>query len=136
MNWSKAVIAGIVGGIVLNVYDFIMHVLILGNTYQTHTEVFRQDANTLWFILIDFLLAIAAALFFAKSRSAWSAGVKGGVTFGFWLGLIAFLATFFNPLLFEGFPYFLTWCWGSITFIGWLIFGAVAAAIYKEAPAA
>jgi hypothetical protein len=56
---------------------------------------------------------------------------KGGMTFGFWLGLVAFFATFYNPLIFQGFPYFLSWCWGAITLIGWLVYGAIVGAMYK-----
>ncbi len=131
MQWSKAIIAGAVGGVANAVYSFIMHGLIMGNTYQSRPEVFRQDTNPVWYPIVAILLGVVAGLFFARSRSAWSAGVKGGVNFGLWLGLVGFAATFYDPLIFAGFPYFLTWCWGAITLIGWLVYGAVAGAMYK-----
>ncbi len=131
MNLNKALIAGLVGGIVLAVYDFIMHGLIMASTYSKYVAVFRKDAPMYWFPILAILLAIAAALFFAKSRGSWEAGAKGGMMFGFWIGLLAFLAQFYNPLIFNGFPYFLSWCWGAINLIGWVIAGAVIGAMYK-----
>jgi len=37
-----------------------------------------------------------------------------------------------NPLVLEGFPYFLSWCWGAITMIDSVILGAVLGAMYKS----
>ncbi|MFQ6116617.1 MAG: hypothetical protein ACE5NG_21390 [bacterium] len=136
MNWTKALVAGVVGGLVVGVYNFLVHGFIMGRTYQVRPEVFRADASFIWFFVVAVVVGIAGAFLFAKSRSSWSAGVQGGVTFGFWVGLVAFFAQFYNPLVFQGFPYFLTWCWAGITLIGWLIFGAVVAVMYKEAAAA
>ena len=136
MNWGRAVIAGAVGGFVLGVYNFLVHGFIMRRTYESRPEVFRADSSPVWFFVVVIVVGIAGALLFAKSRSSWSAGLKGGVTFGFWVGLIAFFVQFYNPLIFAGFPYSLSWFWGGITLIGWIIFGAVASAIYKEAAAA
>ena len=132
MDWSKAAIAGFVAGVVRAIYDYGMYCLIMRGTYHAHEEVFRQQANYVFYPIIEILIAVAAGLFFARSYSAWKPGVKGGLTFGFWIGIITFFTTFFIPLVFKGFPYFLTWCWASIGFIGWLLFGAVVATIYKE----
>jgi len=131
MNWSKAVTAGAAGGVVLAVYEFIMHGVIMGNTYRSMPNVFRQDTNPMWFPVVAIVMSITAALLFARSRSAWGAGAKGGMTFGFFLGLVAFASMFYTPLVQVGFPYYLTWCWGSISLIGWVIFGAVAGSLYK-----
>ncbi|MDZ7290379.1 MAG: hypothetical protein ONB44_11870 [candidate division KSB1 bacterium] len=134
MQWSKAIIAGVVGGIVNAVYGFLLHGLVMGKTYQKYA-VFRTDANVIWFIIIPILLGVVGALFFAKSRASWSAGMKGGITFGFWIGLIGFVANFYTPLMYAGFPYFLTWCTGTIMLIGWMVYGAVIGAMYKTATA-
>ncbi|MFQ5751853.1 MAG: hypothetical protein ACE5HI_07635, partial [bacterium] len=127
MNWTKAVIAGVVGGIVVNIYAFLVHGFIMRATYEKY-EVFgvAPAPSPVWFFVVAIVVGIFGAIVFAKSRSAWGAGVKGGVNFGFWFGLVAFFAQFYNPLVIKGFPYFLSWCWGGITLIGWLIFGAIA----------
>lgn len=132
MNWTKALIAGVVGGIVVNIYDFVMHGIIMGNTYREYSTVFTQEqANPVWFFVVAIFIGIFGAVLFAKTRNSWAPGAKGGMTFGFFVGLIAFFAQFYSPLVIEGFPYYLAWCWGGITLIGWLIFGAVFGLIVK-----
>jgi hypothetical protein len=133
MQWSKVLIAGAVGGVVNAVYGFVMHALIMGNTYSRYApEVFRQDGSGMaWFITLPIVLGLVGAAFFAKSRSAWAAGPKGGAMFGFWVGLIGFIANFYTPLIYTGYPYYLTWCTGSILLIGWVVVGAVIGAMYK-----
>ncbi len=132
MNWTKALLTGVVGGIVVCIYNFLVHGFIMGATY-TKYPVFRQGASPIWFFVVAIVVAIPAAVIFAKSRSSWAAGIKGGIIFGFWLGLVSFFAQFYNPLVFSGFPYYLSWCWGGIIIIGWMLFGVIAGLIYKEA---
>ncbi|MDZ7266075.1 MAG: hypothetical protein ONB48_01910 [candidate division KSB1 bacterium] len=92
MNWSKALVAGLVGGVVNAVYEFIMHGLVMGNTYKSLPNVFRQDANPIWFTVIAILIGLAGALLFARTRGSWPAGAKGGMLFGVFVGLISFSA--------------------------------------------
>ena len=132
MNWSKAVIAGLVGGVALWFSNFILHGLVMGGTYQKY-EVFRMDSGPMYFLAISVLMAVFAALLFAKTRGSWAAGLTGGATFGFFLGLFTFFAHFYNPLTIDGFPYYLSWCWGGIGLIALTIMGAAIGLVYKEA---
>lgn len=135
MRWSKVLTAGLVGGIVNAVFGFLMYAVIMGNTFRKYSpEVFRgaeNEPNMMWFIIMPVLLGLAGAVLFAKTRATWQAGLKGGVLFGFWVGLIGFLSNFYLPLTITGYPYYLAWCTGSIIVIGWMVFGAVLAAVYK-----
>lgn len=134
MNWTRALIAGVLAGIAINIVDFILHGQILGATYARYPEVFSQEsANPLFFLLVAVLIGIAAGILFAKTRGSWKAGWVGGVTFGFWLGLISFFVPFYNPLVLDGFPYYLSWCWGGINLIDGVVGGAVLGAVYKSA---
>ena len=133
MNWTKAILAGVLAGIAMNVADFVMHGLILGSAYEKY-EVFSQEqANPLLFLAVAVCIAVFAAILFAKTRSVWAEGAKGGATYGFWLGMVSFFSTFYNPLVLEGFPYHLSWCWGGINVIGAVIGGAVLGLVYKKA---
>ena len=135
MNSKKALIAGVVGGIVLWIAGFVLHGLIMGSTYMKYTEVFSQEEepmNMFWFLVIALGIAIVAAFLFAKTRDCWAEGIGGGVTFGLFLGLFSFFPQFYNSLIYEGFPYYLGWCWGGISMIEMLILGAVLAAVYKQ----
>jgi hypothetical protein len=132
MNWSKAVIAGVVGGVALNLADWVMHGMIMASAYSKYPVFSQEEANPLLFLAVALCLAIPAALLFAKTRSIWADGLMGGATYGFWLGVVFFFANFYDPLVLEGFPYHLAWCWGGIQLIGYVIMGAVFGLILKK----
>jgi len=56
----------------------------------------------------------------------------GGVAFGFLLGLVYFFQPFYNPLVIQGFPYHLAWCWGGVNLIDSVLFGATVGLIIKK----
>jgi hypothetical protein len=130
MNWSKALISGVVGGVAVAVYNAVTHGFIMAGEYAKVAH-FRADASPVWFVVLAILAGAVAGILFAKSRASWAAGPKGGMAFGLWLGLIAFLMAFYLPLTQKDFPYYLTWCMGSIDLIGWIVFGAVVGAMNK-----
>ncbi|MEZ5332062.1 MAG: hypothetical protein R2991_08395 [Thermoanaerobaculia bacterium] len=134
MRWGKVFLGGIVGGIVMWLVDFVQHGVIMADTYMSYPEVFNQAENPnapWWFLLVEVCIAIAAAMLFVKTRGSWAAGVSGGLTFGFFLGLVGFFPNFFHPLTIDGFPYYLAWCWGGMTMIASLVLGAVLGLIVK-----
>jgi hypothetical protein len=126
-------LAALVGGIVMWLASFVLHGLIMGNTYLRYPEVFTQEqTNPLWFLIIEVLIAFPAAVIFARTRASWSEGIAGGLTFGFWLGLVGSFAQLFSPLVMEGFPYYLGWCWFGINMIVALFLGGVLGVMIRR----
>ena len=133
MNWSKVLIGGVVAGIALNLTEWVLHGFVMASTYSKYPEVFEQEqANPLHFLLVAVCVALAAALLFAKTRASWSDGAAGGATFGAFLGFFAFFTYFYNPMVFDGYPYYLAWCQGGITFIAMVIVGTVLGLVIKK----
>ena len=57
MNWMKAVIAGAGGGIVVTIYQWLVHGFIMSNTYMKYNTVFSQEpSNPLWFFLVGIVV--------------------------------------------------------------------------------
>ena len=52
MNWSRALIAGVVGGVVMNFASFVIHGFILANTYTRYAVFTQEQANPLHFFLV------------------------------------------------------------------------------------
>ena len=125
MNSTRALITGLVGGVVLWIVSFVLHGLVLGGTYMKYPVFTQEPANPAWFLFIEILIAIPAAMIFARTRASWAPGIAGGLVFGFWIGLFGGFAQFFNPLILEGFPYYLSWCWFGVNVISSLVLGAV-----------
>lgn len=133
MNWSKIVLAGVVGGVVNTLANYVMHGIIMGSAYMKYPEVFTQEESGVhWFFVVGAAIGIMAAVLFAKTRNSWGEGLGGGATFGFYLGLVLFFTNMYPALTIEGFPYYMSWCWGGIDLIGYTILGAVLGAMYKK----
>lgn len=132
MNWPRVLIAGVAGGIVATIANFIMHGVIMGNAYTKYSAFSQEAANPLYFVLIGLCVGLMTAVLFARTRSAWGAGAFGGLTFGFFVGLVFFFPPFYNSLVIDGFPYHMSWCWGGIDMIQFLVLGTVLGAVYKE----
>lgn len=133
MNWTRVILGGVAAGLATAVVGFLTHGMIMANTYKTHDQVFSQtQAHPAKFVAIAVVVAIFIAVLFAKTRASWAAGLKGGMTFGLWFGLAIFFMNFYYPLVIDGFPYFLGWCWGGIDLIEGLVGGAVLGAIIKS----
>ena len=132
MNWTKILIAGVVGGLAMNLVDWFSHGFLLRDTYAGLPDVFEQEqSNPGWFFLVAVCLALAAAGLYAKSYGSWAGGWKGGATFGFCLGVVLFFVPFYNALVIDGFPYFLSWCQGGANLIAATVLGFVVGLIYK-----
>ena len=134
MNWGKIALAGVLGGLAGNIADFVMHGVVLGNTYMEYPEVFSQEqANPAYFFLNSVMVGLFAAALFSKTRNSWAAGAMGGATFGLMLGLVAFWTPFYSPLVIEGYPYYLAWCQGGAAAISAVVIGTVLGLVIKRA---
>ncbi len=132
MNWQKALLAGLVAGIALSIVEFVMHGMIMGNTYSKYPVFSQEQGNPLHFVLVAVCIAIFAAILFGKTRQCWADSFQGGATFGFFLGMIFFFVRFYDSIIYEGYPYYLAWCQGGIALIGMVVGGAVMGAIYRR----
>jgi hypothetical protein len=134
MNWSRAALAAVVGGVVMWILGFVLHGLIMSSTYMKYPDLFVQEnGNPFVFLIVELFIAFPAAVIFARTRGSWSPGLGGGLAFGFWLGLVGSFAQLFNPIVFQGFPYYLGWCWWGINLITALGLGATLGLVIRTA---
>ena len=133
MNWTKTVIAGAAGGFVVSLVNYLLHGVIMADTYRQYSEAFSQtEASPVSFIAVAITIGVFFAILFAKTRDSWAEGAAGGMTYGFWVGMVAFFGNFYDPLVIDGFPYYLAWCHGGIGVIGAVVGGAVVGLIIKR----
>jgi len=132
MNWTRIALAGVAAGIVTWISDFVLHGMVMAPTYQRLSQVYTQTAaNPALFLVVSVAICFTAALLFARTRGSWAAGWKGGLTFGLFLGLVIFFQRFYDPMVIDGYPYYLSWCQGGISMIDSLLAGAVIGAVVK-----
>jgi len=133
MNWARILGGGIVAGIVVNLADYVMHGMIMAATYKKYPQLFSQtQANPGLFFAMAIAIWITVAILFSRTRQSWGAGWSGGLAFGFYFGLAIWFLDFYAPLVYNGFPYHLVWCWGGIRMIGSLLGGCILGVIVRR----
>ena len=133
MNWTRIALAGAAAGLVTWISDFVQHGVVMAPTYKRLSTVYSQtEVNPAWFLLVSFFICLMAAVLFARTRASWAGGWKGGLSFGFFLGLVMFFQRFYDPMVIDGYPYYLAWCQGGISMIDSLLAGVVIGSILKS----
>ena len=131
MDFKKFLTIGIAVGIAANAFDFVVHGNLLADFYAR--PPFRQDVRIGWMILSDLVAAFVFAWFYLVVAGSFAPGVSGGATMGFYTGvLVNFPAAIFMYLMFQGFPYFLSWIWIVYGVFWYVCAGAIAGAIGKR----
>ena len=131
MDFRKFLTIGIAVGIAANVVDFVVHGNLLADYYAR--PPFRQDVGMVWMIISDVVAAFVFAWFYLAVAGSFGPGVPGGATMGFYTGvLVIFPAAILMHLMFEGFPYFLSWIWIVYGVAWYVCAGAIAGALNKR----
>jgi hypothetical protein len=134
MNLKKFLVAGLVGGVVGNVLDFVVHGQVLaGQYYSKVPQLFRTDTPTYYFVILDFVAALVLTWVWAKVHTSFGSGAKAGATGGLYAGvLVNFPCQIFPCLMYVGFPSPLCWIWTIYGILWFVIVGMVIGALYKE----
>jgi hypothetical protein len=132
MNVKKLLLATVVVGVVMNIVDFVVQGQLLAGLYA-NLPLFQKEPKIHWLVVGDFVTALVFVWVYDKVRSSFGAGFGGGALYGLYAGiLINFPTWIFAHLLFEGFPYSLSWTWTLVGVVWCVIAGAVAGAVYKK----
>jgi hypothetical protein len=138
MKSSKFWIAVLVCGIVANIVDWVVYSMWLGPTYMMSNPIlFRQDTNPAWFVIGDFVSVFVFAWILDKVSSVFGSTAQAGAKAGLYLGILVCFPTYiFMHLMFNGYPYGLSWI-GTIYGVLWYVgIGALLVSMMKKAPAA
>ena len=139
MNVKKLLIAALAVGLVVNVYDFVVHGMLLRGTYESLPGLFKQSGSVTGFVIGDFVFALVFVWFYDRVRSSFGAGASNGAKFGLYVGvLLGFPVQLFSQMMFVGFPYALAWEWVASAIVVGILGGATVGAVYgseAKAPA-
>jgi hypothetical protein len=140
MPVSKLLVTAMVVGIVVNVYDFLIHGIVLQGPLYSKLPLMRTDASLPLLIVTDFVAAVVFVWVYQRVRSSFPPGAGGGALFGLYAGVLVNFPTWIACyLLLNGFTCGLAWAW-ILTGIVWAVLaGAVAGALTSRslsAPAA
>jgi len=130
MPVSKLLVTAIVVGIVVNVYDFLMHGILLQGPLYSKLPLMRTDASVPLLIATDFVAAVVFVWVYQRVRPSFAPGAAGGARFGLYAGVLVNFPTWIACyLLINGFTYGLAWAW-ILTGVIWAVLaGTVAGAL-------
>jgi hypothetical protein len=135
MNTKKLLITAFVVFIVLEVFNYLLHNVLLSSTYAMEdiAKVFRpmEDMQSkMWIMWIaDLIWSFFFVFIFAKGYE--NKGLMEGVRYGVYMGLFVQFTAAYAQYVVYPLPYSLTFQWFVYGFIVYIILGALTAVLYK-----
>ena len=124
--------------LVLSLFEFVIHGVILGSTYEQVKNVFRPDMmDKMWIInLVRAIVAFFFVLIFSKGYEG--TGIMEGVRYGLYAGAMLSVGMAYGSYATYAIPYHLAMQWFLYGLAEYVAAGVVATLVYgrKEAAAA
>ncbi len=133
MNVKRYVITSIVVWIVIMVFNFFFHGIILDGLYQKYASVFRTDMQSkMWLIYVGNII-FAFAFVFVFTKGYENKGIAEGFRYGLYLVWLIWLPAMFAEYAMYALPFKLVFYWFLGGLVEYIILGIVTAALYKPA---
>ncbi len=134
MKSGKFWLAVLAAGVVMNVIDFLVYTQWLGPSYMmTNSVLFKQDTNPIWFVIGDFVSVFVFAWVFDKVSASFGSTLQDGAKAGLFLGVLVNFPTYiFLHLMFNGYPYALSWISMIYGIVWYVVVGTLFAALMKK----
>lgn len=131
MNIKRFLGASLLVFLFSNLYGFVVHNIILLDTYKQLTNLWRPDLMAkMWiFNLIAFLFSFVFVYVFIKGYEG--KGVLEGIRYGIIMGILLFIAVDLNQYILYALPFSLIVKWLGFGMIQNIICGIITAVIYK-----
>jgi len=136
INLQKVIVGGLVAGVVLNVFDFLVYGVWLKNDMNAAMAALSKPAITtnmiLWFVFLDFLYGIWLVWLYAAIRPRFGAGPRTAVTAGVAMWVLFGLLNTMAQVPMGLFPQRLMVIPVVVTLFTWPIAAAAGAKFYTE----
>ena len=96
INWARVFLGGVVAGIIIDVFEFVLHGIVLNADWrQTYEALGRpmqeSTAGMMIYILLGLAIGILAVWFYAAIRPRYTPGPKTAVCAGLGVWLLGYL---------------------------------------------
>lgn len=92
INWGRVIAGGLLAGVVLNVFDWIVNGMLLADQWNAALSAMGKGqmggSMIAWFVVYDFLLGIAMVGLYAAIRPRFGAGPKTAAYAGVYVWLL------------------------------------------------
>lgn len=131
MNLKKFLTGGIVIFIIFQLLDFLVHNIILGNTYMSMTNVWRPDMMSKMWIMYASSFVFSFLMMYVFIKGYEARGIMEGVRFGIVIGLMTNGMGAFYQYAVYPLPFSLIIQWFLYGLVEFIIAGVAASLIYK-----
>ena len=138
MQLNKAVPAILVVWAWLLIWDNVIGGFILGPAMAQMPGVV-ESYSKVWETVGDLFAAAVLVWVYDKVKASFAAGVRGGVTFGLYAGILMNFPNWLWLALYAGWPYAVTWMFVIVLTLLTVVSGALVGLVYGKvggAPAA
>jgi hypothetical protein len=136
MNWKRLSLAAVLVFVALIVTELIIHLVILKGCYEPLQEsgIFGSQERMSSYMWVKILIgAVFAYMFvFIFARGYEGRGLMEGVRYGIYITLFFNFVMAYLQFVLYGIPYSLVWYWIISGLVQNIIFGLIAAAVYKK----
>jgi len=136
INFARVLLGGLVAGLVLNLGDWLFHEPLMGEQWKAAMAAYNMPmpgtSAIIWFVIMDFIIAIALVWLYAAMRPRFGAGVRTAVVAGLTVWFFGWLVHMGGLMAMGIYPQSLlmiTLVWG---FFLMPIVAIVGAWLYKE----
>ena len=96
INWGRVLLGGIVAGIIIDVVEFVLHGVVLGQEWRQAMEALGRPlqetvGNMVFYVLLGFAYGVLAVWLYAAVRPRYGAGPNTAVRAGFGVWLLGYL---------------------------------------------
>lgn len=106
LNWTRILLGGLLAGLVLNVFDFLVNGVLLSKDWTDAMKALNKPemggAQIAAFNIVDFLIGIFAVWLFAALRPIYGGG--SAIRAGFAVWFIGYLLASVAPVVTDVFP--------------------------------
>lgn len=111
VNWVRVILGGLLAGVIINVFEFIVNGLLLAKDMQAAISALGKQmggGQLLMFAVWGFLVGIFAVWLYAGIRPRYGAGLKTALCAGLAVWCLGYLLADVTPLALKLFPIRLT----------------------------
>ena len=136
MNTKRWLVAGLGAFLAIFTLDIIVHGKLLMGLYEQTASVWRpkQDANQLMWLMTlgQLLFGLALAWFYTKGYEPKKKGLRQGLRFGFYAGVLLAAAHNFVWYVVLPVPFILNLAWQAAALVDCVAAGAIIGILYKS----
>lgn len=107
INWGRVFLGGLLAGVVINVFEYVTNGVVLWAEWDAAMKALGRQMSsgaTGAFVVLEFLMGIAAIWLYAAARPRFGPGPKTATLTGFGYWVIGYLLPDFGLLVMGLFP--------------------------------